>query len=287
MNARVVRRILVALDASAPSHAALEEAAALAAGLQAELSGLFVLDAELLRLAALPVARETGLTSATRRSLNPAGMERALKAQAEAARAALEAAARRHRLHSTFRLSRGDVVSELIEAATQADLMAMGAIGHMSIAGKRLGSATRAVRARSRCSLLLLAPGLRLGGSVVVVADGTAGSARAVELADELSLSREADLVVLVCSAPDSREVIAAEIRERIGGRPKPPTFDEIDPDRFDTLRNLLRRHGCGLLVVGQDCELVTGHDDELCDLGCPVLLAGSGDGGEAPAEQG
>ena len=61
MSTSDVRRILVALDASPHSHAALEEAAALAKPLQAELAGVFVLDAELLRLSALPVARETRL----------------------------------------------------------------------------------------------------------------------------------------------------------------------------------------------------------------------------------
>ena len=55
MSGRPVQRIVVALDASSHSHAALEEAAQLASGLEAELAGIFVLDSELLRLSALPV----------------------------------------------------------------------------------------------------------------------------------------------------------------------------------------------------------------------------------------
>lgn len=277
MNTRTVRRILVALDASAPSHAALEEAAALAAGLQAELTGIFVLDTELLRLSALPVAYETGLTSARRRALDPESMERALQAQAQKARAALEATARRHRLQSTFRLSRGNVVSELIEAASQADLMAIGLIGHMASTGKRLGSATLGVRARSHCSLLLLAPGHRLAGSVVVVFEDSADSGRALDIAREVAERRESDLVVLVCGDEAEREGLKNSVGERLEGASTSVTVDEIAAGGFETLGALFKRYQGGLLVLGQDCELVAGRDDELYALGCPVLLAHAG----------
>ena len=56
-------RILVALDASPRSLAALSTAGALAAELDAELSGLFVEDINLQRLLALPFAREFCLLS--------------------------------------------------------------------------------------------------------------------------------------------------------------------------------------------------------------------------------
>ena len=58
------RRILVALDASAHSHAALAAAVALAARLHAEIEGLFVEDINLLRLAELPF---TGLAHIKRK----------------------------------------------------------------------------------------------------------------------------------------------------------------------------------------------------------------------------
>jgi nucleotide-binding universal stress UspA family protein len=52
------RRILVALDASVNSLAAIEQAATLAANLEAEQLGLFVEDINLLRIATLPFARQ-------------------------------------------------------------------------------------------------------------------------------------------------------------------------------------------------------------------------------------
>jgi len=275
MSGQVFRRILVALDASPLSHAALEEAAVMAAGLSAELTGIFVVDTELLRLSALPVAHETGLTSARRRTLDPDSMERALKVQANQARLALEKVANRHRLQSSFYLGRGNVVSELTEAARQADLIAMGVIGHMGLVGKRLGSTARGVRALSRCSLLLTALDDQHGGPVVVVCSASADSSRALEFGVELAERRNSELVVLLCGSGEERTQLKTDVRERLTGVRK-VTFDETTTDGFDDLNALLGRHNGGLLIVGEDCALVAGHDEELGALRCPVLLARS-----------
>ncbi|MGE0624290.1 MAG: universal stress protein [Pseudomonadales bacterium] len=265
-----IRRILVALDESPHSRAALEEAAELAAGLQAELMGMFVLDADLLRLAGLPVGRETGLTSARRRALDPVSMERALRMQGEAARRTLEAIAERHRLRSSFLLGRGSVTGELIEAASRADIVAMGMIGHMGLSGRHLGSTARQIRTRSRCSLLLLAPGRRPGNRVVAVCTGSPDSDRGLDLALELARRRGTPLVLLPCSDdPDLRERLLKQASER-GVEVQLGTA----PAGFEELAATVRSHGGGLLVVGQDCDLIAGHDDELDRLGCPVLLA-------------
>ncbi|HEY5645591.1 MAG TPA: universal stress protein [Pseudomonadales bacterium] len=270
MSGQPVRRILVALDESPHSRAALEEAAALAAGLQAELMGIFVMDTDLLRLAGLPLGRETGLTSARRRVLDPASMERALRAQAEAARRALDSIARQHRLRSSFLLSRGSVSGELIEAASRADIVAMGLIGHMGLAGRHLGSTTRRIRMQSRCSLLLLAPGQRRGSRVLVLSTGSADSDRGLDLALELARRRGVDLVVLPCNDdPKVRETVSARLVQsgvavHLGKA----------PERFEDLAVTISEQGGGILVVGQDCPLIAGHDDQLDQLGCPVLLA-------------
>lgn len=79
----VVRRILVALDVSQHSLAALEAAVKLAARMQAELLGLFVEDLNLLRVAGLRSARQIRYPSATAEPLDLAAMERDLRVRAE------------------------------------------------------------------------------------------------------------------------------------------------------------------------------------------------------------
>lgn len=274
MSTRSVRRILVALDASPDSHAALEEAAALAARLEAELTGIFVLDTELLRLSALPVARETGLTSAQHRSLDPQQMERALKLQAERARLAMEAIARQHRLRSSFRLARGNVLAELLEAAAQTDLMALGAMGHMGVTGRRLGSTVRGIAARAACPVLLLRPAVRRGSSVVAVYGRSAQADKALSLAALVALRREAELVVLLCGPETTLPELEERARAGAAELATEPVFERIAPDAFRSLNAILNGHDCGLVVLGRDCELIAGHDEELGDLDAPVLLA-------------
>ena len=75
-------RIVVALDASPHSLAALRAAAQLAATIQAELYGLFVEDSDLLRLCDLPFCQEIGSFSATVRRLDSRSVERTLRVRA-------------------------------------------------------------------------------------------------------------------------------------------------------------------------------------------------------------
>ena len=67
-----IRRILVALDASEASRAAIRSAVDLAARFRAELVGLFVEDVNLLRSAQLPFVRKVGAFSLVEEIPNPA-----------------------------------------------------------------------------------------------------------------------------------------------------------------------------------------------------------------------
>jgi len=269
-----VRRILVALDASPHSDAALQEAAAIAGPLQAELAGIFVFDTELLRLSALPSASETGLTSAQRRPLTPESMERALRLQADRARKSLEATARRQRLNASFELSHGNVLAEILRAAKETDLLAMGVVGQMNVTQARIGSTVRGVTARAGCSVLLLSPGVSRGDRVVAVFGGSAQAGRALELARQLAVRRDRELVVLIDPADGSAESLEATARAQLEAAGSGARFEVLGADGIGTLRAALLKHAGGLLVVASDCALIEGRQDQLSSLEVPVLLA-------------
>lgn len=106
-----VRRIVACF---APGAAAAPEAVArLARQMQAELVGLFIEDAELLRFAALPLAAEIGFPSAARRSVDLASVERSLRAQAAALRGALAAALDPSAHAWSFRVARASPASAI------------------------------------------------------------------------------------------------------------------------------------------------------------------------------
>ena len=128
-----IRRVLVALDATDAGSAALEAAVALAAHMEAELAGIFVENEDLLRFAALPFTRETGVPSASSRRLDSTDVERLLKSRAALAEAALVRAAASRRLRWSFSIRRGRVMPELLADADSEDLLTLareGVFGH-------------------------------------------------------------------------------------------------------------------------------------------------------------
>jgi hypothetical protein len=115
-----IRRITVVQE-SVQASRALAAVAEVAAALEAELTGLFVEDVELLNFAALPFAREIGVFSA--RTLDRGTMERRLRSQAEEARRALAAAAEGKPLRWSFRIERGSLPAQVRGALSDADLV--------------------------------------------------------------------------------------------------------------------------------------------------------------------
>ena len=86
----LIRRIVVAVDASPHSLAAIEGAAVLARLLEAELIGIYVEDVRLLRVAELPRMVEVSFDSRVARPFTDRYAERQLKEQAAKARRALK-----------------------------------------------------------------------------------------------------------------------------------------------------------------------------------------------------
>jgi hypothetical protein len=140
------RRVVVGLDTSRESLAAAAAAAEVAAALDAELAALFVEDAELLRLAAAPLATVVDRLSARSRPLLAAEIEHELRAASARARADLERLLAGRALRWSFRVARGGVAAELLAAAADRDPVVLGRVGAGG-AGQGLGRTARAVAA--------------------------------------------------------------------------------------------------------------------------------------------
>jgi hypothetical protein len=164
-----VRTVLVALDASRSSRAVAAAAAEMAAALHAELTGLFVEDAALARLADLPGGGwEVGSFAA--RPVAGADLGQRLRAQAERARRLFEAGAGRAAVAGSFRVVRGTVEREVAAAGGETVLLSLGRVGASAVS--RLGSVARHALAFGKGPLLLLPPSGHLGPPVVAVYGG-------------------------------------------------------------------------------------------------------------------
>lgn len=249
-----IRRILIALDASPHSLAALQAAAQLAARLNAELLGLYVEDINLVRLAQMPNARQVAFFSATLRAYGPAQVEEELRAQANRARQALAQAAQRAQLRSEFRITRGVIPVELIQAAEQADLVIVGKSGWSR--GRRMGSTTRLLLAQSPRQMLVLQQGAYLGPALALIYSGSMLSAKALQTASGL-LEGSSGFLTLYLIAEDIEKARALQdeaarwLRERqISAR-----FRWLIRPAAESLARTLEAEQYGALIIPGDCE--------------------------------
>jgi nucleotide-binding universal stress UspA family protein len=272
----VIRRILVALDASPGSLAALGTATRLAELFHAELRGLYVEDVNLLRASELPFAREIGIHSGAQRRLDLGEIERQLREQAELARRALTDSARRARVRSSFRISRGAVVSELITAASEMDLVIVGKSGWSPIERRRLGSTARDLLTQATRPALVLERGSRLRHPLAVVCDGSALGQRALQVAATLARREGSHLIFLALAEDPER---ARGLRERcsewLQGRGVVARYRTLHEWTASRVAEILKEDSAGGLVVPateavlEDEELLT----LLTETDTPVLL--------------
>lgn len=212
------RRIVLAIDASLPSLEAARTAAELARALGAELLGVFVEDLNLLRLAALPFARELRVPDGADQPLEQARLEAELRTLAAWARAELARAATAARVPWSFEVRRAALPEAVLAAAGDDDLLVLGSHGHA--ARGRPGSTARAAVARATRPVLLHPRGAAGGRGLLLAHDLSEGSQRAVAGAEALG-ARLGGLAVLALT-PDAPA--AARLAATFHHRGHPPT---------------------------------------------------------------
>lgn len=170
------RRVLLALAAGGADTASLRAGVQLAAVLSAELEAVFLEDADLFRLCALPFAREI-LPSGVERPVGAAALSGALRAQAETLRRRLAVHAEPARIKWSFRTLRMQRASALLELAAGDDVV---------------------VAAWQRRILRPRPPGVRPRVKPVVMAyESAEPPAGALKVASQLALRLGAELVLL------------------------------------------------------------------------------------------
>ncbi|MDX1612661.1 MAG: universal stress protein [Candidatus Promineifilaceae bacterium] len=273
-----IRRILVALDASTHSLAALQAAAAMAAQMHAELVGLYVEDENLLHFAGLPFAREVRAPSARRQKTDSQRMEEQLRLQAAQARRALAKAARAVETQWRFNVVRGQVTEAILEAALDADLLALGRFSRPFTGQGRLGSTARAATSIQRGALLFTQRGRDLTYPVLVTYDGSAQARQALAAAAQLSAVNNNQLNVLLL-AETTKET--EQLKEQALSWLRDHQFEkEVE---FHWLRETSTEKLTEMVQAVDDCVLVLGGDnpllkaesiqDLLDQTDCPVML--------------
>ncbi|MBC7182060.1 MAG: universal stress protein [Marinobacter sp.] len=270
-------RVLVLLDGSRMSYAALEEAARIAAATGADVLGLFVEELNLLRSAGYGFAREVGSASGVSRPFNKNDLEQRIHRLAGQAGQALAEAVGRYGGRHTLNIRRGSVVEEVLALAGPGDLLVLGRVGWSSAPGARLGSTARGLLRRSPGRVLLWCerPVLPLGRVVVFLNDHDEANHRAILAAAEaVRHARRPVSVLLVDHAGMSPERLEA-IRQGLGvagSEIRVRTLPATDPV---TITQILRQEGAAQLVVSRESSLLRqpGAEQLLIALNLPVTV--------------
>jgi nucleotide-binding universal stress UspA family protein len=200
-----VEYILVALDTSPHSEAALAAAAQLAAALHLELRGLYVEDINLLRLCGTPFGVEYGSFTASPRRIEQHHLEREFRIQASLLRKIMADIAGQNRIAWSFQVVRGGVTDQLLEAATAARILSLGRVGRSP--GKRTGSTAQSIARRAQRPVVFQSRQRTLHGPYSVLHTGSPAAYRALALGRELAAQEGSVLQVL---APNDELAAAA-----------------------------------------------------------------------------
>ncbi len=247
----VRRRIVIGLDSSLHGLQALDDAAEMAARIEAELVGLFVEDDTLLKLAALPFSSEVGIASARARSLNARTIERTFRTMAEKARRALAAAAEKQHIRWSFSTTRGSVVGQLLDAATEVE--------------ERRAAKTMLATPAAVNSVLLLQTERCIfpKGAAVIVLDTSHQALRALPAALRLAgdSCTKRVLVLIVAETPFAarrQQQRAAEVLKAAKVRAGMRVSQPLDVEH---MRDFLENEHCGALILA-NCDALFNKTD-------------------------
>lgn len=270
-------RVLVLLDGSRMSYAALDAAADIAAKTGADVLGVFVEELNLLRSAGFGFAREVGSESGVSRPFGPIELEQRMQRLAEQARCALAGAAARYGGRHALSITRGSVVDEVLALAGPNDLLVLGRVGWSSAPGARLGSTAKGLLRRSPGRMLLWCERQvsSQGRVVVFLNDHDDANRRAIMAATDVVRHFQQPVTLLLGAGADIPPDHLKLMKQDLGVSDsdfRVRTLPSTDPV---TVVQVLRQERAVQLVLSRDCTLLRepGAEHLLAALTLPVTI--------------
>lgn len=270
----LIRKILVAIDTSKHSQAALEAAASLARTLEANIHGLFVHDEIWNRVSKLPSITTVNTLTGQVTSFEDNTMEERVRLLKNRLRRKLEQISRQHELSHSWRSERGKVEEKILEAAEDADLITIGLKG-ASARRKVLGSSALKIIHQSNKPVLILKEGLRLGTTITSVYDGSKASQRGIQVALGLAEKKESTLTVFVVNNnSNARKQRDNQLENMLDDAPVFVEIERLNQPDVSLFLNSINQQKPGLLIVPKEQPLLSRSlQIVLNNINCPLLM--------------
>lgn len=272
----LIREILVALDTSVHSRAALEAAATLARTLEATIRGLFVEDDDWYRISRLPQVSEISDLTGNIQPFAEQKLDEQIRILENRIRRDLQRISRLNKVKHSWKTTRGIVEEKVLEAAEKADLITIGIKGHSYY--KQLGKTAGRIIEKSKKPVLLLREGLKLGDTIVTVFDASGDSVKSIRFALELAKKTENGLFVMIVGNNeedvDEREETLNEFLQKSGYTAKIQILKQSNIWEF---MHTVNRNNAGLLILPRNQPFMRNRSIDLLlnNIGCPILLMG------------
>ena len=153
----------------------------------------------------------------------------------------------------SFRVVRDTVLSEVLTAASEADVLVLGRAGWSLLRRGRLGSTVRGILTERFGLALIMKEGTCLGDPLAVVFDGSPAAERALIAADTLRRQPDDDQALMVLPlAEESRRAHAlqSQAASRLAELDTTARYRSLTSTNVLWLANILHAEGCGTLVL-------------------------------------
>jgi nucleotide-binding universal stress UspA family protein len=198
-----VERILVSLDKSSHSLAALQAAIELARHYHATLQGVFVEDINLLNLTKMPFHQEVREYTATVREISTDGLSREISVQSRWVTRNFQKTINQTDVNANFVVLRGNIYEMVNKESQACDLVVIGKSGTHPLGRHRLGSTAKALIKHHQKPLLLIEENTQLGYPIILVYENSHIGKICLETARDLMDPAENLMIFLNADDPD------------------------------------------------------------------------------------
>ncbi len=245
-----IKRILVSLDSSSHSFAALKAAVQITRHFDANLKGIFIEDISVLNLAEMPHRSEIGEYTAIVREISGADLQQGVLIQAKWVLRTFRKLVRQEQIQGQFTVRRGDVLEIINQESETCDLLIIGKSGTNYLLRRRFGSTAKALIQRRKKPILLLENGNRIGYPLIVLYHNTPLGKTCLETGRAL-LSRGDNMIVLLSKDdPDNYTENKRYLREWAADRDISITLDAYQRDNLERILHQINGIKTGLLIL-------------------------------------
>lgn len=266
-------KILVALDHSPQSRAALASAVSMAKILEGKVHGLFVHDARWLQISTLSSLSEIDELTGKISSLNSESVKKEIREMEKIIKEHFERISRQHELAHSWSSVKGVVAQKILEEAEHSDIITIGSRGRSYSNKQKLGSTAFEIIRRADIPVLILQKEQNFVYPPVAIFDGSERSVSGIELAFEIADKNGTPLFIIDLSTAFPSDEAKIALPKHLEAEARILKLDQPNMGKFLFMINKLR---AGLLVLPKN-ERFTGRrtmEYILQSADCPVLLA-------------